>query len=28
MLARGEHPDWLAPIDIGASPLSLYRVIR
>jgi hypothetical protein len=27
MLGRGEHPDWLAPVDIGASPLSLYRVI-
>lgn len=27
-LGRGEHPDWLQPVDIGASPLSLYRVIR
>jgi len=28
MLGRGEHPDWLAPVDIGASALSLYRVVR
>ena len=28
MLARGDHPDWLAPVDIGTSPLSLYRVLR
>ena len=28
MLARGEHPDWLTPVDLGASPLSLYRVNR
>lgn len=28
MLGRGEHPDWLAPVDIGQSPLSLYRVVR
>jgi hypothetical protein len=27
-LGRGEHPDWLQPVDIGKSPLSLYRVIR
>lgn len=28
ILGRGEHPDWLAPVDLGASPLSLYRVVR
>lgn len=28
MLGRGEHPDWLQPVDIGQSPLSLYRIIR
>jgi hypothetical protein len=28
MLGRGEHPEWLQPVDIGASPLSLYRVVR
>jgi len=28
MLGRGEHPDWLAPVDLGSSPLSLYRVVR
>lgn len=28
MLGRGEHPDWLQPVDLGASALSLYRVIR
>lgn len=28
ILGRGEHPDWLAPVDLGASPLSLYRVAR
>jgi hypothetical protein len=28
LLGRGEHPDWLAPVDLGASPLRLYRVIR
>ncbi len=28
VLGRGEHPDWLQPVDIGQSPLSLYRVIR
>ena len=27
-LARGDHPDWLAPVDLGESPLRLYRVIR
>lgn len=28
ILGRGEHPDWLQPVDIGGSALSLYRVIR
>lgn len=28
MLAGEQHPDWLAPVDIGVSPLKLYRVIR
>lgn len=28
ILGRGEHPDWLQPVDIGQSPLSLYRVVR
>ncbi len=28
MLGRGEHPAWLEPVDLGNSPLSLYRVIR
>jgi hypothetical protein len=28
MLGRGEHPDWLTPVDLGASALSLYRVNR
>jgi hypothetical protein len=28
MLGRGEVPDWLTPVDIGASPLRLYRVVR
>lgn len=28
MLGRGEHPGWLAPVDIGPSGLSLYRVLR
>lgn len=28
MLGRGEHPNWLEPVDIGKSPLSLYRVVR
>jgi hypothetical protein len=27
-LARGEAPSWLAPVDIGASSLRLYRVVR
>jgi hypothetical protein len=28
MLGRGEVPDWLAPVDLGASPLRLYRIVR
>ncbi len=28
MLGRGEYPDWLEPVDIGKSPLSLYRIVR
>ena len=28
MLGRGEAPEWLTPVDIGASPLKLYRVVR
>lgn len=28
MLAADQHPDWLAPVDLGASPLKLYRVVR
>lgn len=28
MLGRGETPEWLAPVDIGASPLRLFRVLR
>ena len=28
MLGRGEHPEWLTPVDLGASSLSLYRVNR
>jgi hypothetical protein len=28
MLGRGEHPDWLSPVDIGDSPLRLYRIVR
>jgi hypothetical protein len=28
VLGRGEHPDWLIPVDIGASTLKLYRVVR
>lgn len=27
-LGRGDVPDWLTPVDIGASPLRLYRIIR
>jgi hypothetical protein len=28
MLGRGEHPEWLTPVEIGQSALRLYRVIR
>lgn len=28
MLGRGEVPEWLTPVDLGASPLRLYRVVR
>lgn len=28
MLGRGEAPDWLEPVDIGASPLRVYRIVR
>lgn len=28
LLGRGVPPDWLTPVDIGPSPLSLYRVVR
>lgn len=28
VLAAGQHPDWLTPVDLGASPLKLYRVVR
>lgn len=28
VLAAGHHPDWLTPVDLGASPLKLYRVVR
>jgi hypothetical protein len=28
MLGRGEAPEWLTPVDIGTSPLKLYRVVR
>jgi hypothetical protein len=28
LLGRGEAPEWLAPVDIGASSLRLYRVLR
>jgi hypothetical protein len=28
ILGRGEHPNWLVPVDLGTSPLSLYRVVR
>lgn len=27
-LGRGDVPDWLAPVEIGTSPLRLYRIIR
>ncbi len=28
MLGRGEFPTWLEPVDIGQSPLRVYRIIR
>lgn len=28
ILGRGDHPNWLVPVDLGASSLSLYRVVR
>ncbi len=28
VLAAGQHPDWLTPVDLGLSPLKLYRVVR
>ncbi len=28
MLGRGEHPDWLTPVEIGQSTFKLYRVVR
>jgi hypothetical protein len=28
ILGRGEHPNGLVPVDLGASPLSLYRMVR
>lgn len=28
MLGRGDVPAWLEPVDIGASPLRVYRIIR
>lgn len=27
-LQAGRPPDWLEPVDIGATPLKLYRIIR
>jgi hypothetical protein len=27
-LARNEAPDWLQPIDLGDTPLRLYRILR
>ncbi|MFT3725289.1 MAG: hypothetical protein QM773_17100 [Hyphomonadaceae bacterium] len=27
-LGKGEHPDWLTPVDIGQSTLKLYRIVR
>jgi len=27
-LVDGRIPDWLAPVDLGASPLRVYRIIR
>jgi hypothetical protein len=28
LLGEGRYPDWLAPVDLGPSPLRLYRVLR
>ena len=28
VLGAGATPDWLTPVDIGQSPLRLYRVTR
>ncbi len=28
MLAKGQYPDWLAPVELAGSPLKLYRVVR
>jgi hypothetical protein len=28
MLGRGDIPDWLEPVDIGQSPLRVYRIKR
>lgn len=28
MLGRGDVPDWLEPVDIGKSPLRVYRIKR
>lgn len=28
MLAKGKHPEWLAPVELAGSPLKLYRVVR
>jgi hypothetical protein len=28
MLGRGDVPHWLEPVDIGPSPLRVYRIKR
>ena len=28
ILGRGDHPNWIVPVDLSASSLSLYRVVR
>jgi len=28
ILGRGDHPNRIVPVDLGASSLSLYRVVR
>lgn len=28
MLAKGDHPGWLTPVELAGSPLKLYRVVR